>query len=404
MPLAGTHRRWLDLFLIVLAAGEAVSVATADEPHRVSVTLLSALSLLVLLGRHRAPFSVSVGAFALLAIANVLAPTSTALQFVGMLVLFAAAGAINRGRQVLAAAAAGVGLLVLATLVVPTGGGWPDFLLSSTICLGLLAAGWLLARRSRQLDHARAEYALVARREQERARTALVEERARIARELHDVVSHALSVVVVQGQAARSAVEDLPTEEPGRMSVLRHLDAVESTARDALGEMRRMLGLLQLDGVDSSDQGLEPPSPGLPELPTLVERARLGGLAITAQLPPAPLRLASGLGLTVYRIVQESLTNVVRHAPAAATTLEVAQRGDRLEVRVRNVRAPIDPGVAATGAGRGLVGMRERVAMYDGRLNAGPTSDGGFEVHVVLPLEAGFQPPDSALSSALESS
>jgi signal transduction histidine kinase len=221
--------------------------------------------------------------------------------------------------------------------------------------------------------------------EQERARAALTEERARIARELHDVVSHGLSVVVVQGQAARGLVEDLSTDDAGRASVVRHLDAVESTAREALTEMRRMLGLLQLE--DSGGSAPQPPSPGLSDLPALVERGRQAGLPITAELPAQRPRWPSGLGLVVYRIVQESLTNVVKHAPGASTSVSVLLLGDRVEVKVRNASAGTGRSPATSG-GQGLVGMRERVSMYDGVLDVGPTSDGGFEVGVVLPVES----------------
>jgi signal transduction histidine kinase len=384
-PVPITRSRRLDLLLVVLAAADAVSVVTSDEPHRISVSLLAASSVLVLIGRRQAPLAVSVAAFALLAVGTSLAPTSTAVQFACMLVVFVVVGAINPGRQVLVVAGAGVGFLLLATVVVPPGGGWPDFLLSTAICIGLLCGGWLLAHRSRQLDHVRAESALARRQAQERARVALSEERARIARELHDVVSHGLSVVVVQGQAARGLVEDLSADEAGRASVVRHLEAVESTARDALAEMRRMLGLLQLD--EPGESAPQPPSPGVCDLPALVERGREAGLPIAAELPEQPPDWPSGLSLTVYRIVQESLTNVVKHAPGAPTTVSVLALGDRVEVQVRNGPGRADRAVAA--GGHGLVGMRERVAMYDGRLHVGPTPDGGFEVGVVLPSESG---------------
>ncbi|MGH3509714.1 MAG: sensor histidine kinase, partial [Nocardioidaceae bacterium] len=205
------------------------------------------------------------------------------------------------------------------------------------------------------------------------------------ARELHDVVSHGLSVVVVQTQAARGALADRGEEH----NVARHLDAVESTARDALAEMRRMLGLLQLDGLDAAG-GPEPPSQGLGDLEALVDRAGQAGLPVDAELPDHTVRLSPGLELAVYRIVQEALTNVVKHAPGAPTSVEVRPQRGTVEVRVTSAPrrgSPWRP--AAANTGHGLVGMRERVLMYGGRLVAAPLPDGRFQVHAVIPVEAG---------------
>jgi signal transduction histidine kinase len=341
--------------------------------------------VLVLCGRKYAPLTVSVAAFLLLVVGYGLTPTSTAVQFMGMLVVFVVSGVVNRGRDLVVAGVGGFGMLVYGTFVVPTGGGWPDLLLSAVICEGLLVGGWLLTRRSREVDQLRSEAELAEERERLRTLKALAEQRARIARELHDVVSHGLSVVVVQTQAARTAVDDLGAL--GAADVTRHLDAVESTARDALGEMRRMLDLLQLDAEDHHGTGPEPPSPDLASLSGLVERARTAGLQVDAQLPEGVTGLGAGLELTVYRLVQESLTNAIKHAPSSPTQVQVRLGRGCVDVRVRSA---LVSGSAwqATGqnTGNGLVGMRERVRMYDGQLVAAPTEDGGFEVHAVLPV------------------
>jgi signal transduction histidine kinase len=379
-------RRWgLELSLVCFSVVDAASVLGSDEPHRVVVSVVAVLSVLVLCGRKYAPLSVSVIAFLMLTLGIGLSPRSTGVQFLGMVLTFLVVGVINRGRSVVLAATAGFGTLVYGTVVAPAGGGWSDLVLSAAICEGLLLAGWLLARRSHQVWQMRAQAELADERERERTRAALAEERARIARELHDVVSHGLSVVVVQSQAARSAIEDLASSETS--AVAHHLDAVEATARDALAEMRRMLGLLQLGAVD--DEAPAPPTPDLASLPALIDRARRAGLPIIEHLPQCGIRLGSGLELAIYRIVQESLTNIVKHAPGSATSVQVEAGADVVDVRVRStgpLALPLQTG--ALNAGHGLVGMRERVRMYGGRLDVGPTAQPGFEVHAALPIIA----------------
>lgn len=374
------RRRRLTVFLAAYAGVDATSILLTDRPHRVLVALLAACSLLVLTAHRAHPVLGSTCAFGLLLLAEWLYPVSTTLQFLGMLVVFTVAGLVNRGRDLLLAAGAGLALLVYATLLAPNGGGWPDFLLSTVICEGLLVAGRLLAGSRHEIRRMRAAARLAEEVERHRTREALAEERARIARELHDVVSHGLTVVVVQAQAARGA---LPAEVDA--AAIRHLDAVEDSAREALGEMRRMLGLLQLEQQD--DRTPMPPSPGLQGLGALVERAREAGVPVTAVLPGEAVPLGSGLELAVFRIVQEALTNVVKHAPGAATTV-VVRVCERVEVVVRSAPSPTYAWPPASDHPRGLLGMSERVHAYGGSLRAAATPEGGFEVHADLPVTA----------------
>lgn len=372
------RRRRLAAFLVAYAAVDAVSILLTDRPHRVLVAVLAACSLLVLTAHRSRPLPGSTAAFGFLLLAQWLHPESTTLQFLGMLVVFTVVGLVNRGRDLLLAAVAGLVWLVYATLLAPNGGGWPDFLLSTVICEGLLVAGRLLAGSRHEIRRMRAAARLADEVERHRTRDALVEERARIARELHDVVSHGLTVVVVQAQAARGA---LPAQVAA--AATRHLDAVEDSAREALAEMRRMLGLLQLDGPDQ-DAPL-PPSPGLHGLGALVERAREAGVPVTAELPGEDAALGPGLELAVYRIVQEALTNVVKHAPGAATAVLV-RVCDRVEVVVRSDASPTWRWAPASEHPRGLLGMSERVHAYGGSLRAAATPEGGFEVRAELPV------------------
>jgi signal transduction histidine kinase len=201
------------------------------------------------------------------------------------------------------------------------------------------------------------------------------DERARIAREMHDVVAHGLSVIVVQADGARYAAEKDPDVAVGT------LETIASTGRESLTEMRRLLGLLR-DG----DTGVAP-QPGLADVRHLVDEARALGTRVEADLPDPGPEVPDGIGLAAFRIVQEALTNVRKHAgPGATVRVGVAVGPDvRVEVRDdgRGAAAPAD------GRGLGLVGMRERATVHGGTLEAGPAPGGGFTVSARLPLSVG---------------
>ncbi|MGH8891085.1 MAG: sensor histidine kinase [Acidothermaceae bacterium] len=377
-------RRWaLELFLVALAAAEATAMALSDIPSKPAAVAVSACSALVLIGRRWQPLLASVLAFALLATALTLTPDSPNVQFFGLMATFAIAAGINDNRGAVVAWAVGAALLGVGTAVAAPPNWVADFLLTLTFCTVMWGAGWLVSRRTRRaelmtLRALRADW--------ERAQ-ALREERARIARELHDVVSHGLSVVVLQTLAARGALADLTELDAAAASeVDRHLDAVESTARDALGEMRRMLGLLQVDDFEESE--LATPTPGLHHLPLLVERARSAGLDVDDSAMRTDLSFAPGLEMSVYRVVQEALTNAVKHAPGAHVAVRVGAEGDRLVVEVADdgARGPL-PAAVGSGGGHGLVGMRERLALYGGTLQTAPGPAGGFTVRASFPAD-----------------
>ncbi|NYJ03991.1 sensor histidine kinase [Petropleomorpha daqingensis] len=368
--------RALDAFVVLLAAVEVASVLAADPPRAAAAAVVSAVSALVLLAHRWQPLAACVAAFAALTLSVALTPRSTLPQFFGTLATFAIAGAVNREREAVVAWLAGAGMLAYAAWVDPVGGGLGDFALSLAFGTTMWGAGLLVARRARSTAAAvrRAEDAERDRLEQ--GRRAVEEERARIARELHDVVSHGLSVVVLQTVAARAALHD---GEPAA-AVDRHLDAVEETARDSLGDMRRMLGLLQADDAD----GPSAPAPGLSSLPALVDRAS-AGLRIGAVDVDTGAELPGGIELAVYRIVQEALTNAAKHAPGSSVAVRVQVADGRVTASVVNTAG--GPGPTVPGSGRGLVGMRERVALYGGTLAAGPTAD-GYALTASLPLDA----------------
>jgi signal transduction histidine kinase len=205
------------------------------------------------------------------------------------------------------------------------------------------------------------------------AREAVVEERARIARELHDAIAHNVSMMVVQaGAERRTLAEESPTREV--------LETVEQIGRSALTEMRRLVGMLRGDG-----EGSLAPQPGLRDIQTLVTQVREAGLPVELHIDGNPRELPVGLELSAYRIVQEALTNALKHAGSNAhATVTVSYGADSLSLEV--VDDGVGSRVAVSDGGHGLVGMRERVALYGGRFEAARRSGGGFAVRVLLPI------------------
>ncbi|MFI6105428.1 sensor histidine kinase [Streptomyces sp. NPDC051310] len=212
---------------------------------------------------------------------------------------------------------------------------------------------------------------------EERARRTLLEERNRIARELHDVVAHHMSVISIQAQVAPHLVADPPDE------LKENLAGIRQNAVEALAELRRVLGVLRSEDA-LAHAVRHAPQPSLAQLDELLANVRGAGLGVTAGTTGRPRPLAPGVELSAYRIVQESLSNVMRHAPGAHARVELGYARSGLTVRVTNT-PPDRPAVPSPGAGHGLLGMRERTAMLGGDLAAGPTPDGGFEVTALLP-------------------
>ncbi len=207
-------------------------------------------------------------------------------------------------------------------------------------------------------------------REAEAAR-ARAEEQARIARELHDVIAHSVSVMVVQAAAANDVFDTRP--ERAREA----LRAIEASGRTALAEMRRLLGVVRADGAEYA------PQPGIDRLDDLVEQVRAAGLAVAVSIEGAPRPLPAGVDLSAYRVVQEALTNTLKHANATRADVSLRYRDDELGVEVRDDGEPAGNG---DGHGRGLIGMRERVTAFGGSLETGPKNTGGFAVSARFPL------------------
>jgi signal transduction histidine kinase len=280
-------------------------------------------------------------------------------------------GAYNSRRRAL------VGLLVAEGL-----GIWANVNFNPTFSdyffLGLLiacswAAGVFVGTRS---EHARAmaERARLLESEQTKAaERAVAEERQRIARELHDVIAHSVSVMTVQAGAVRRLLK--PEQEKERLA----LETVEATGRDALTEMRRLVGLLR-------EQGAMPdfsPQPGLGSIEALLDTVRSAGLPVELEIDGAPRELPPGVDLAAYRVVQEALTNALKYGGTAHAWVELHWRDGELELEVANDGRGDGAG---SGGGHGLAGMRERVALYGGEIESGPRDGGGFVVRARLPV------------------
>ena len=219
--------------------------------------------------------------------------------------------------------------------------------------------------------------------EQERRHSgqrALLEERQRIARELHDVVAHHMSVIAIQAEAAPYKTADPPPE------LVESFVEIRASALAGLAELRRVLGVLRTSGQDTA------PQPGLADLDALLDSARSGGVSVTVTRSGNPVPLPEGVDLSAYRIVQEALSNAMRHASGSHVRLHLAYRPDALALEIGNdaalraVPVLVASGERAAEGGQGLVGMRERATMLGGSLEAGPTADGGFRVTAVLPV------------------
>ncbi len=242
----------------------------------------------------------------------------------------------------------------------------------------IFTLAWLggLAHRDRTEQALEAEErARLAEREREvAARIAVAEERARIARELHDIVAHAVSVMVLQVGAVRHR---LPSGFEEDTDALR---SVEQTGRSALGEMRRLLGAMRREDEDGPDLA---PQPGLGTLDLLLDEVRRAGLAVSLHVDGEPVRLPAAIDLSAYRIVQEGLTNALKHAHAGRADVGIRYSSDELRIEVSDDGT----GAAPTGdAGHGLVGVRERVKLYGGSMSAGTVNGGGFRLTTSLPL------------------
>jgi signal transduction histidine kinase len=285
---------------------------------------------------------------------------------------FVLMGALRDRTQSAAGLAFGIGITAIVAHNDPNGG-IGNFVFTSLAFTIAWTIGFMVSRKFHEAEIAR-ERALKAEQEREvRARLAVSDERARIARELHDVVGHSVSVMTVQASAARRLLR--PHQEKEREALL----VVEQTGREALAEMRRMVGVLRRP----EEAPALAPQPSLEQIERLVEQTRDAGLPVDLRIEGEPVVLPAGLDLTAYRLVQEGLNNTLKHARAQRAEVIVRYEDGYVELTVSDDG---QGGGNGGGSGHGLVGMRERVSVYGGELEAGPRPEGGFRLRARLPL------------------
>ena len=367
------------LLAVALTVILQLQLALADHPGDRIFNVACGLALtLALAARRRAPLAVTYSYSAVAMINAALGgglfdghPPPVATIITGALAFYSL-GAYAEDR----AALLGVGVGIA--------GVWSTILISGEIdaqsfgfSAGLVIATPSLIGRS---TRARAQRVALLEEEQlQRERVAVGEERARIARELHDVVAHSVGAMVAQAQGAGRVLERDP--ERAREA----LEAIERTGRNALDEMRRSLGVLRRTDADAPLA----PQPGMADVAVLIAQARESGLQVELVTDGVPAPLPSGIDLSAYRIVQEALTNTLKHAGPVRARVAVGYRDDELVLEISDEGAPApvaSDGSEGNGGGQGLLGMRERVALYGGDLHAGQRPEGGFVVRASLPL------------------
>lgn len=373
-----------DLILagVLLAIDFTVAALQSPQAPEASgaVTVLVLLAASLPLGWRRSyPVTVLAITFSALLTHEVLGYPEAPLF--GPFVAVYSAGA-HRARPVsTVAAGTAVGVYLVSRVINVARFGQPliTLLPNITVPVLLLVLG-VTVRRTRDYAELLEERAVRLERErEERARRAVDEERARIARELHDVVAHNVSMMVVQAGAARRVLPKKPQQTSDA------LRSIEQTGRKALGEMRRLLGLLRSD-----DEGTGPlePRPDAEAIEELVRTVREAGLDVDLAVEGERRELPPGVGLSVYRIVQESLTNSIRHGRAGSARVLVRYGGSDVQLEITDDgRGASAPSAAGNGEGRGLIGMRERAALLGGDFSAGPVPEGGFAVRARLPIE-----------------
>jgi signal transduction histidine kinase len=273
---------------------------------------------------------------------------------------------------------AGVAAVALVLLGLPLGHGWAqrgNAIETIVLGAGAWSAGMVVRSRRAATQEVRQRAHRLEHEQEEHARQVAAQERLRIARELHDIVAHKLSIVVVQAQAAQRVAD------PAQATRL--IATIEETGRSALEEMRRLLGVLR-PAPDEPDTAPPQPQPSLATLDTVLDQVRAAGLPVTLTLSGDLVPLPDALDLSAYRIVQEALTNTLKHAGPAHARIHLHYGEDRLEIAVTDdgQGAP----ASVPGSGHGLTGMRERTTLLGGVLQAGPQPCGGFQVHATLPI------------------
>jgi signal transduction histidine kinase len=371
--------RWGD---VLIAAGFAalvliqVLVESGSGYERLGGLVAALVVFAVLAVRRRVPL-LPLAVAAGVAVADVWLPNAGENEAYGFIAILAIYTAAAHTEGVATVVAAALTAAAWVALMIADGESWN---LGGVLFFSLLLGSPFVAGRAiryRRLREAALEETNVAlaRERDERARAAVAEERTRIARELHDVVAHAVSVIVVQARGGRKLLDAEPDAARGAF------DTIERTGQDALGEMRRLLGALRAD-----DEALAlAPQPSMTRLHALAEAVTEAGLPVELRIDGEPAELPPGVDVSAYRIVQEALTNALRHAGPARALVVVRYGDGELEIEVADDGRGAAQGT--NGSGHGLVGIRERVSVYGGAFHAGGRPGGGYAVRATLPFE-----------------
>ncbi len=370
----GRAVNWRPPLLDAVIAAVFVAMTAAEAAFNPSVTspvehlAVAGLAMAALAWRRRAPLVVAALVVASNLLINPAGEFSTLLSLV--LVCFTVGAETKSPRNYL-----GLGLALVPFLVVSVIETFEpsDLAAALVFFVGPWTVGVVLSGRIASADEAVARAARLEREREAEAARAAAEERTRIARELHDIVSHSISVVTIQTQAVRRRLG------PEHAAEASDLAAVEATAREALAEMRRLFGVLRTEGESVSLA----PQPGLGELERLVRQVGSGDMQVRLRVEGEPVPLSPGIDLAAYRIAQEGLTNAVRHAGASEAQVLVRYSPQRLDVEVEDNGRGL---VANANGGHGLVGIRERVALYGGTVDLGSSPSGGVRLAVSLPI------------------
>jgi signal transduction histidine kinase len=377
----GIDARAVDAVVAVALVAAAVAAAAAGKHHGPLTLLAAAATCATVAWRRQAPAAMTAVAVVSVTVYGLgshapharFPPTEIAAvldyYMLGRL-------SVERGRPevdvVLLGAAVG------AIVIIMGNAGLDRVATTWTAAVGVpFVAGRVVGSRVALTRELRANAQRLEREQQERARQAAAEERNRIARELHDVVAHSVSVMVIQTQAARRVAAG------DREAARDALSSVQSCGRDALTEMRRMIGVLR----HGDEELAGATAPALSQLGALVARARAAGLPVELRIDGEPRELTPGLNLVVFRVVQEALTNAIKHAGPARAVVTVTFTTGALELEVSDTgRGPAPAHGYTDVAGQGLVGMRERLVLYGGELQTGRARGGGFRVRAHIPL------------------
>jgi signal transduction histidine kinase len=375
------RRHWFDALIAVgLGLGVFGAVASQDQSDGPTGPLwfdvLAVFAIVTpLFFRRRFPFGAPIAVGVAVGLTAFVDERLVPKDFIPFLAGCAAVfliGLLRERRQAIAGIVLAIGVEALVAYRDPLKN--LSAFIATCIVFGLIwTVAFALGRKFEEADEAKKRAALAEREREERARTAVTEERARIARELHDVVGHSVSVMTVQASAVRRLLR--PEQKREREALL----IVERTGREALAEMRRMVGVLR-----RPEEGPAlAPQPSLEHVERLVEQARAAGLSVELRFEGDPQPLPAGVDLTAYRLVQEGLTNALKHARAERAQVVVCYGDGDLEVTVSD-----DGQGAGSGddGGHGLIGMRERVAVCGGELEAGPRAEGGYRLRARLPV------------------